>query len=139
MSSIAKQIVVCSTGVVIQILPLQLVVLTLKTVLPVPEPTMPATPLFLGDSLSLPEIETLWVNKSETNSKPHKRMKTNNTDQGNTDKITEGKLMIALCELRVLSMQAFLKDLKVHSSQMAWFIEEQLGELKWLKRVFNEM
>ena len=73
--------------------------------LPAPELTMPATPLFLGDSLSLPEIETLWVNKSETNSMLCKKMKTNNADQGHTNKITKGKLTIALCESWVLSMQ----------------------------------
>ena len=50
----------------------------LKTVLPAPDPTVLATPLFLGDLLSLPEIETLWVNESESNSTPCKRLKTDN-------------------------------------------------------------
>ena len=94
---------------------------------------------FLGNLLSLPEIETLWVDKNETDTTTHKRLKTDNMDQGCANKITEGKLVIALCESRVLSVQAFLKDLKVHSSQMAWFIGEQLGELEQLKRVFDKM
>ena len=96
---LAKWIVVHSTGAVIQIPPLQLVVSMLKTVPLAPELTVPATPLFLGDSSSLPEIKTLWVDKSEAESAPHKRLKTDNTDKERTTKITEARLMITMCEL----------------------------------------
>lgn len=63
---ITNWIEVCSTGAVICIPPLQPIMSSLKTMLP---------PLFLGDSLSLPEIEVLQVNKSETNSMPCKRVR----------------------------------------------------------------
>ena len=96
---LAKQIVVHSTGAVIRILPLQPVVSTSKTMPLAPEPTVPATPLFLGDSSSLPEIETLWVNKSEAESAPHKRLKTDNADKERTTKIAEARLVITMCEL----------------------------------------
>ena len=82
----------------IQILPLQLVASTLKTVLLVPDPTVPVTPLFLGDSSSLPEIETLWVNESEADSAPCKKLKTGDVDKGCTTKIAEARLANALCE-----------------------------------------
>ena len=111
MSSVANQIVVHSTGVVIQILPLQPVALTSKTMPPAPDLTAPATPLFLGDSLSLPKIKTLWVDESESDSAPCKRLKTNNAGKEHTTKIADARLMIAMCKLRVHSTQAFLKDL----------------------------
>ena len=111
----------------------------LKTMLPVPDLTAPTTPLFLGDLSSLPEIETLRVNESKANSVLCKRLKTDNTDKEHTAKITEARLMIDICKLRVHSAQAFLKDLKVQSSQMVWFIGEQIRELKWLKGILYEM
>ena len=138
-SSAANQIVVHSTGAVIQILPLQPVASTLKTMLLAPDPTAPATPLFLGDSLSLPEIETLQVDKSKADSAPHKRLKTNNVDKEHTAKIAEARLVIAMCKSQVHSTQAFLKDLKVRSSQMAQFIREQIGELEQLKGILDKM
>ena len=70
----------------------------LKTVLLAPDPTAPATPLFLGDSLSLPKIKTLQVNESKANSALRKRLKTDNTDKERTTKITEARLAIAMCE-----------------------------------------
>ena len=138
-SSAANWIVVRSTGAVIRILPLQLVVSMSKTVLLAPDLTAPATPLFLGNSSSLPEIETLWVDESKADSVPHKRLKTNNTNKDHTAKITEARLTITICELQVHSMQAFLKDLKVQSSQMVQFVGEQIGELEWLKGILDEM
>ena len=138
-SSVANRNVVRSTGVVIRILPLQPVASMLKTMPPVPDPTAPATPLFLGDSLSLPEIKTLQVNESESDSMPHKRLKTDNTGKDCTTKITNARLAIAMCESRVHSAQAFLKDLEVWSSQMAQFIGEQIRELEWLKGILDEM
>ena len=138
-SSAANRILVCSTGVVIRIPPPQLVASTSKTVPPAPDPTVPATPLFLGDSLSLPEIETLRVDESEADSAPCKKLKTSNMDKGHTAKITEARLAIALCESRVHSMQAFLKDLEVWSSQMVRFIREQIGELEQLKGILDGM
>ena len=98
-SSAANQIVVHSTGVVIQIPPLQLVASTSKTMPLVPDPTVLATPLFLGDSSSLPEIETLQVDKSKADSVPHKKLKTGDVDKGHTAKIAEARLAIALCKL----------------------------------------
>ena len=136
---IANQIVVHMIGVVIWIPPLQPVASSLKTILPPPEPTVLVTLLFLGDSSSLPEIETLWVNKSEADSVPHKRVKTSNVDKEHAAKITEARLAIAMCELQVLSVQAFLKDLEVWLLKMVWFIREQFGELEQLKRVFNKL
>ena len=106
---------------------------------PVPDPTAPATPLFLGDSSSLPKIETLRVDKSKSNSAPHKRLKTGNVNKEHTTKIAEARLTIAMCESRVHSMQAFLKDLEVWSSQMARFIGEQIGELERLKGILDGM
>ena len=82
----------------IQIPPLQLVASTLKTVPPAPDPTVPATPLFLGDLSSLPEIETLQVDKSEADSAPCKKLKTGSMDKRHTAKIAEAKLAIALCK-----------------------------------------
>ena len=96
--SAAKQIVVHPTGVVVQILPLQLVVLTSKTMLPAPEPTVPAMLLFLGDLSSLPKIETLWVDKSEADSVPHKRLKTDSADKEHAAKIAEARLAITMWE-----------------------------------------
>ena len=123
----------------IQILPFQLVASTLKTVLPAPDLTAPATPLFLGDSSSLPKIKTLQVNKSKANSALRKRLKTNNTDMEHTVKIAEHRLTITMCELQVHSAQAFLQDLEVRSSQMVQFIGEQIGELEWLKGILDGM
>ena len=123
-SSAANWIVVHSTGAVIQIPPLQPVVSTLKTVPPAPDLTVPATPLFLGNLSSLPEIKTLQVDESESDSAPCKRLKTNHVDKERTTKIAEARLAIAMCELQVHSAQAFLKDLEVRSSQMAWFVRE---------------
>ena len=97
-SSAANQIVVRSTGAVIQIPPLQPVTSTLKAVPPAPDPTAPATPLFLGNSSSLPEIETLRVDESESNSAPRKRLKTSNMNKEHTAKIAEARLAIAMCE-----------------------------------------
>ena len=71
----------------------------LKIMPPVPDPTAPATPLFLGNSLSLPKIETLQVDESEVDSAPHKKLKIGDVDKGCTTKIAEARLMIALCEL----------------------------------------
>ena len=138
-SSAANWIVVRSTGVVIQILPLQPVALTLKTMPCAPDLTALATPLFLDNSLSLPGIKTLWVDKSEADSALHKRLKTDNVDKECTTKIIKVRLAIAMCELQVHSVQAFLKDLEVQSSQMAWFIGEQIGELEWLKGILDEV
>ena len=104
-----------------------------------PDPTALATPLFLGNLSSLPKIETLWVNESESNSVPCKRLKTDNTGKECTAKIADARLTIAMCELWVHSVQAFLKDLKVRSSQMAQFIGEQIGELEQLKGILDEM
>ena len=131
-SSATNQIVVHFTGVVIRILPLQPVASTSKTV-------ALATPLFLGDLLSLPEIETLRINESKADSVPHKKLKTGDVDKGHTAKIAEARLVIALCELRVHSVQAFLKDLEVWLSQMVWFIGEQIGVLEWLKGILDVM
>ena len=111
----------------------------LKTMLPAPDLTAPATPLFLGDLSSLPKIETLWVDESEADSAPHKRLKTNNVDKERTTKVTEARLVITMCELQVHSAQAFLQDLEVWSSQMVQFIGEQIGELEWLKGILDEM
>ena len=138
-SSVANRNVVCSTGVVIQILPLQPVASMLKTVLPAPDLTAPATPLFLGDLSSLPEIKTLWVDKSKSDSMPHKRLKTNNAGKDRTAKITNARLAIAMCESRVHSAQAFLKDLEVWLLQMVQFIGEQIRELERLKGILDEM
>ena len=124
---------------VIRIPPLQPVVLTSKTVLLAPDLTVLATPLFLGDSSFLPEIETLQVDESETNSAPCKRLKTGNVNKEHTTKITEARLVITMCESRVHSAQAFLKDLEVWSSQMAWFVREQIGELERLKGILDGM
>ena len=96
--STANRIIVRSTGAVIQIPPLQLVVSTSKTMLSAPDLTAPATPLFLGDLLSLPEIETLQVNESKSDSAPCKRLKTGNVDKEHTAKIAEARLVIAMCE-----------------------------------------
>ena len=106
---------------------------------PVPDLTVLATPLFLGDSSSLPEIETLWVNESESDSVPCKRLKTGNVDKGYTAKIAEARLVIAMCQSWVHSAQAFLKDLEVQLLQMAWFVREQIGELERLKGILDEM
>ena len=84
---------------VIRIPPPQLVASTSKTVPLAPDPTVLATPLFLGDSLSLPKIETLWVDESEADSAPRKKLKTSNMDKGHTAKIAEARLAITLCEL----------------------------------------
>ena len=89
--------------------------------------------------MSLPEIETLRINESEANSVPHKKLKTGDVDKGHTAKIAEARLVIALCELRVHSVQAFLKDLEVWLSQMVWFIREQIGVLEWLKGILDVM
>ena len=107
--------------------------------LPVPDPTVPATPLFLGNSSSLPKIETLQVDKSEADSVPRKKLKTGNVDKGRTTNITEARLAITLCESQVHSVQAFLKDLEVWLLQMVWFIREQIGELEWLGGILEEM
>ena len=107
--------------------------------LPAPDLTVLATPLFLGDSLSLPEIKTLRVDESEADSAPHKKLKTGDMDKGHTTKIAEARLAITLCESQVHSTQAFLKDLEVWSLQMAWFIGEQIGELEWLKGILDGM
>ena len=96
--SAANQIVVHSTGAVIQILPLQLVASTSKTVPLAPDPTALATPLFLGNLSSLPKIETLQVDESKADSAPCKKLKTGDVDKGRTTKITEARLAIALCE-----------------------------------------
>ena len=72
---------------------------TLKTVPLAPDPTVPATPLFLGNLSSLPEIETLQVDESEADSVPRKKLKTGNVDKGCTAKIAEARLAIILCEL----------------------------------------
>ena len=111
----------------------------LKTVLLVPDPTAPATPLFLGDLLCLPKIKTLWVDKSKADSVPHKRLKTNNTDKECIAKIAEARLVITMCELQVHSTQALLKDLEVWSLQKVWFIREQIRELEQLKGILDEM
>ena len=137
--SAANWIVVHFTGAVIWIPPFQLVALMLKTMLLAPDLTAPATPLFLGDLLSLPKIETLWVDESEADSVSRKRLKTNNVDKECTTKITEARLVITMCELQVHSAQAFLQDLEVRSSQMVQFIGEQIGELEWLKGILDEM
>ena len=82
----------------IQIPPLQPVASMLKTVLPAPDPTVLATPLFLGDLSSLPEIKTLRVDESESNSVPCKRLKTDNAGKDHTTKITDARLGITMCE-----------------------------------------
>ena len=138
-SAAANQIVGRSTGAVIRIPPLQPLASTSKTVPPAPDPTAPATPLFLGDSSSLPEIETLRVDESESDSAPRKSLKTGNADKERTAKIAEARLAIAMCESRVHSAQAFLKDLEVRSSQMARFVGEQIGELERLKGILDGM
>ena len=97
-SSAANWIVVHSTGVVIRILPLQPVVSTSKIVPLAPDPTALATPLFLGDSSSLPEIETLRVDESKSDSTPCKRLKTGSANKEHTAKIAEARLVIAMCE-----------------------------------------
>ena len=104
-----------------------------------PDLTAPATPLFLGDSLSLPEIETLGVDESECDSAPRKRLKTSNANKEHTAKIAEARLAIAMCESQVHSVQAFLKDLEVWSSQMVQFVGEQIGELEQLKGILDRM
>ena len=139
MLSAANWIVVHSTGVVIRILPLQLVASTSKIMPPAPDPTALATPLFLGDLSSLPEIETLQVDESESDSAPHKRLKTGNANKEHTAKITEARLAITMCKSRVHSVQAFLKDLEVWLSQMAQFVGEQIGELEQLKGILDGM
>ena len=110
-----------------------------KTVPLAPDLTVPATPLLLGNSLSLPKIETLQVDESESDSAPHKRLKTDHADKECTAKIAKARLAIAMCKLRVHSTQAFLKDLEVQSSQMVQFIGEQIGELERLKGILDEM
>ena len=75
--------------------------------------------LFLGNLTSLPKIKTHQVDESEADSAPCKRLKTNNVDKECTTKIAKARLAIAMCKLRVLSAQAFLKDLEVWLSQMA--------------------
>ena len=119
---------------VIRIPPLQPVASTSKTVLLAPDPTASATPLFLGDLSSLPEIETLWVDESEADSAPCKKLKTGDMDKGRTAKITKARLAIALCESQVHSAQAFLKDLEVWSSQMVQFVREQIQAKKERKQ-----
>ena len=99
----------------------------------------PATPLFLGNPSSLPEIKTLWVDESKADSALHKKLKTSNMDKGHTAKIAKARLVIALCESWVHSAQAFLKDLEVQLLQMAQFIREQIGELEQLKGILDEM
>ena len=96
--SAANQIVVRSTGAVIQILPLQLVASMSKTVPLAPDLTAPATPLFLGNLSSLPKIETLQVDESEADSAPRKKLKTGDVDKGRTANIAEARLAIALCK-----------------------------------------
>ena len=99
----------------------------------------PATALFLGDLSSLPEIKTLQVDESESDSTPRKRLKTGNANKEHTAKITEARLAIAMCESRVHSVQAFLKDLEVQLSQMVRFVREQIGELERLKGILDGM
>ena len=70
---------------------------------------------------------------------PHKRLKTNHVDKERTAKIAEARLTITMCESQVHSAQAFLKDLEVRSSQMAWFVWEQIRELEQLKGILDEM
>ena len=106
---------------------------------PVPDLTVPATPLFLGDFSSLPEIKTLRVDESKANSAPCKKLKTSDVDKGHTAKIAKARLMIALCESQVHSAQAFLKDLEVWLSQIAQFVREQIRELERLKGILDEM
>ena len=130
--SAANWIVVRSTGAVIWILPLQPVVSTSTIVLP-------ATPLFLEDSSSLPKIETLQVDESKADSALCKRLKTGNANKERTTKIAKARLTIAMCESQVHSAQAFLKDLEVQSSQIARFIGEQIGELERLKGILDGM
>ena len=137
--SAANRIIVHSTGAVIRILPLQPVASMSKIVPPAPDPTAPATPLFLGNSSSLPEIETLRVDESKSDSAPHKRLKTGNANKEHTTKIAEARLAIAMCESQVHSVQAFLKDLEVQSSQMARFVGEQIRELEQLKGILDGM
>ena len=100
---------------------------------------MLATPLFLEDSSSLPEIETLQVDKSKADSALCKRLKTGNANKERTAKITKARLAITMCELRVHSTQAFLKDLEVWLLQMVWFVREQIGELERLKGILDGM
>ena len=106
---------------------------------PAPDPTVLATPLFLGNLSSLPEIETLQVNESKADSAPHKRLKSENVDKECTAKIAQARLTIAMCKSRVHSAQAFLKDLEVWLSQMVQFIGEQIRELEQLKEILDEM
>ena len=89
--------------------------------------------------MSLPEIETLRVDESESDSAPRKRLKTGNADKECTAKIAEARLAIAMCKSRVHSAQAFLKDLEVRLSQMARFVGEQIGELERLKGILDGM
>ena len=70
---------------------------------------------------------------------PHKRLKTDNADKECTTKITKARLVITMYELRVHSVQVFLKDLKVWSLQMVQFIREQIRELERLKGILDEM
>ena len=76
---------------------------------------------------------------TEADSVPCKKLKTGDVEKGCTTKIAKARLVIALCELQVHSMQAFLKDLEVQSSQMVQFIGEQIRELERLKGILDEM
>ena len=119
--------------------PRQPVASSSKTVPPPPEPTAPTTPLFLGDSSPLPEIETLRVDESETDSAPRKKAKIEAADKGRAAKSTDAKHAIALCESRVLAVQSFCKDLEARTSQMMRFVGEQLGQLERVKRALDEV
>ena len=66
-------------------------------------------------------------------------MKTGNANKEHTAKIAEARLAIAMCESRVHSTQAFLKDLEVWLSQMAQFVGEQIRELERLKGILDRM
>ena len=68
-----------------------------------------------------------------------KRLKTGNADKECTAKIAKARLVIAMCESQVHSTQAFLKDLEVWLSQMAWFVREQIRELEQLKGILDEI
>ena len=72
--------------------------LTSKTMLLVPDPTALATPLFLGDLSSLPEIETLRVDESKADSVLCKRLGTDNVDKEHTAKIAKARLTITMCK-----------------------------------------
>ena len=98
MLSMADQTVSCPTGLTIWIQPLQPSVSSSKTVLPPPEPSMLATPLFLGDSSSLSKIEALWVDKSETDSTLCKRAKTDSMDKECKAQIADAKHTFMLCK-----------------------------------------